>query len=280
MKLKTEQLTTKKFLIHLFTIVGMRGIKIFKASGEAGDSMLVRRALLIDEDGHRSGRKPLLFALECCLWIDFSWSQRGKEALLVYLFLVSPRQSGIVWGYEIVNLVVMISEQQSVRKHPCLDNSNRWSIDIQLLTHWELQTRSTRHRRCLFDKRLSTVWSDAKPCPESSTLTQKETSIRRLFQLFLPLLPSKLAKLADQTVNEETGSVPSRSEKKGRGNIFWRAGRDSVVSLVQLSNQRGVHLTKLILCSAICCLNNILSTFFAALFFSSSQLVSLYFAVS
>ncbi|KRX85313.1 hypothetical protein T06_1336 [Trichinella sp. T6] len=62
--------------------------------------------------------------------------------------------------------------QQSVRKHPCLDNSNRWSIDIQLLTHWELQTRSTRHRRCLFDKRLSTVWSDAKPCPESSTLTR------------------------------------------------------------------------------------------------------------
>ncbi|KRX21761.1 hypothetical protein T07_1040 [Trichinella nelsoni] len=56
------------------------------------------------------------------------------------------------------------------------------------------------------------------------------------------VLLSKLAKLADQTVNEETGSVPSRSEKKGRGNIFWRAGRGSVVSLVQLSNQRAHHI--------------------------------------
>ncbi|KAL1229180.1 Acetolactate synthase small subunit 2,chloroplastic [Trichinella pseudospiralis] len=70
-------------------------------------------------------------------------------------------------------------------------------------------------------------------------------------QLAADQLQSKLAKLADQTVNE-TGSVPSRSEKKGRGNIFWRAGRGSVLSLVQLSNQRAVHLTKFILCSAIC----------------------------
>ncbi|KRX21768.1 hypothetical protein T07_11741 [Trichinella nelsoni] len=116
MKLKTEQLTTKKFRLRIIrkgrTIPMIHCIRVsVTPSGEAGGSMLVRRALLIDEDGHRIGRKPLLFALECCLWIDFPWSQRGKEALLVYLFLVSPRQSGIVWGYEIVNLVVMISEQ-------------------------------------------------------------------------------------------------------------------------------------------------------------------------
>ncbi|KRX57793.1 hypothetical protein T09_12203 [Trichinella sp. T9] len=73
MKLKTEQLTTKKFRLRIIRKVEL------SPSGEAGGSMLVRRALLIDEDGHRSGRKPLLFAL--------------------------------VWGYEIVNLVVMISEQ-------------------------------------------------------------------------------------------------------------------------------------------------------------------------
>ncbi|KRY53795.1 hypothetical protein T03_12747, partial [Trichinella britovi] len=159
LKLKTEQLTTKKFRLRIIRKVELsRGIKIFKASGEAGDSMLVRRALLIDEDGHRSGRKPLLFALV-------------KRVLFVDRFsLVSEREGSIAripsFWYRLDKVVL------SVRKHPCLDNSNRWSIDIQLLTHWELQTRSTRHRRCLFDKRLSTVWSDAKPCPESSTLTR------------------------------------------------------------------------------------------------------------
>ncbi|KRX49606.1 hypothetical protein T05_8108 [Trichinella murrelli] len=147
MKLKTEQLTTKKFrlriirkvelsrsfhlvniqstclrfelvqMIHCIRVSVTRGIKIFKASGEAGGSMLVRRALLIDEDGHRSGRKPLLFALvKRVLFVDrFSLvsEREGSIARIPFFWYRLDKCNCImgIWGYEIVNLVVMISEQ-------------------------------------------------------------------------------------------------------------------------------------------------------------------------
>ncbi|KRY85479.1 hypothetical protein T4D_16275 [Trichinella pseudospiralis] len=113
----------------------------------------------------------------------------------------------------------------------------------------------------LFKARAALFSIEQLAADQLQVKTQKLDSetVHRNQHPFVEILPlnvsrsefSKLAKLADQTVNE-TGSVPSRSEKKGRGNIFWRAGRGSVLSLVQLSNQRAVHLTKFILCSAIC----------------------------